>query len=85
MRRPQIKLPVGGFGFDEVDGKKVPNEAEQVLLSQMRIMKGSGSSLRAIHKWLNDEHDVKLAYSSMREALIRLESQVWSYRRISMC
>lgn len=59
-----------GFGFDVVDGKKVPNEAEQALLAQMRAMKESGSSLRSIHKWLNDEKGVKLAYSSMRLAML---------------
>lgn len=59
-----------GFGFDVVDGKKVPNEAELTLLREMTEMKNSGSSLRSIHKWLNDEQGVKLAYSSMRLAMI---------------
>ena len=59
-----------GFGFDVVDGKKVPNGTEQALLSQMKGMKEAGSSLRSIHRWLNDDQGVKLAYSSMREALL---------------
>jgi DNA invertase Pin-like site-specific DNA recombinase len=60
-----------GFGFDVVDGKKVPNETEQALLEQMKAMKESGSSLRVIHQWLNKERGVKLAYSSLREALLK--------------
>ena len=58
-----------GFGFDVVDGKKVPNHEEQGLLEQMRAMKESGLSLRAIHQWLNREQGVKLAYSSLRNAI----------------
>ena len=53
-----------------VDGKKVPNGTEQALLSQMKVMKEAGSSLRSIHKWLNDDKGVKLAYSSMRMAML---------------
>lgn len=59
-----------GFGFDVVDGKKVPNEAEQALLEQMKAMKEAGSSLRALHQWLNNEQGVKLAYSSLRMAML---------------
>lgn len=59
-----------GFGFDVVDGKKVPNETEQELLRQMKSMKEAGSSLRSIYEWLNKEQGVKLAYSSMRLALL---------------
>lgn len=59
-----------GFGFDVVDGKKVANDAEQALLDQMKSMRQEGSSLRAIHEWLNNEQSVKLAYSSLRMAML---------------
>lgn len=52
---------------------KAPNEPEQALLNQMRDMKETGSSLRSIHKWLNDDRGVKLTHSSMRLALLALE------------
>ena len=64
---------VGGrraFGFDVVDGKKVPNEAEQRLLAEMKAMREAGSSLLAVHHWLNEKQGVKLAYSSLRLALL---------------
>lgn len=60
-----------GFGFDIVDGKKVPNDAEQALIDQMKVMKKAGSSLRSIHQWLNNDQGVKLAYSSLRMAVIK--------------
>jgi putative DNA-invertase from lambdoid prophage Rac len=58
-----------GFGFDVVDGIKVPNEAEQALIAEMKAMREAGFSLLAIHRWLTGEMRVKLAYSSMRNAL----------------
>lgn len=58
-----------GFGFDVVDGRKVPNDAEQRLIETMREMRAAGQSLLAIHRWLNDEQGVKLAYSSLRLAV----------------
>ena len=65
---------VGGrraFGFDVVEGIKVPNEAEQGLIAEMKAMREAGSSLLAIHRWLTGEQCVKLAYSSMRVTLLR--------------
>lgn len=71
MRKAQGYFVGGrrGFGFNVVDGKKVPNKAEQRLIKEMRAMRESGSSLLAIHRWLNDERGVKLAYSSIRIAI----------------
>jgi DNA invertase Pin-like site-specific DNA recombinase len=60
-----------GFGFDVIDGVKVPNEVEQLLIAQMKAMRDAGSSLLAIHRWLTVEKGVTLAYSSMRQALLR--------------
>jgi DNA invertase Pin-like site-specific DNA recombinase len=64
---------VGGrraFGFDVVEGKKVPNEAEQALIAEMKTMREAGSSLLAIHRWLTREKGIKLANSSLRSALL---------------
>jgi putative DNA-invertase from lambdoid prophage Rac len=71
MRKAQGYF-VGGrraFGFDVVDGKKVLNEKEQVLIAEMKAMRDGGASLLSVHRWLTDEQGVKLAYSSMRLAI----------------
>lgn len=60
-----------GFGFDVVDGKKVPNKADQKLLREMRKMKDEGMSLRKICFWLNDTKRVRISYSSLRAAMNR--------------
>jgi DNA invertase Pin-like site-specific DNA recombinase len=71
MRKAQGYF-VGGrraFGYDVLDGVKVPNGTEQELIADMKVMKEAGSSLLAIHRWLTVEKGVKLAYSSTRLAL----------------
>jgi putative DNA-invertase from lambdoid prophage Rac len=60
-----------GFGFDVVDGIKVPNTEEEKLLKQMKRMKEKGKTLKEIHRWLNEAKGRKLAYSSMRVALLK--------------
>jgi DNA invertase Pin-like site-specific DNA recombinase len=59
-----------GFGFNVIDGRKVPNIEEQKLLKQMKKMKEKGKTLKEIHGWLNGVKGKKLAYSSMRVALL---------------
>ncbi len=59
-----------GFGFDVVEGIKVPNVEEQKLLNQMKRMKEKGKTLKEIHLWLNQVKGRRLAYSSLRVALL---------------
>jgi len=56
-----------------LDGLKVPNRAEQELIKEMKSMKEAGASLLAIHRWLTGEKEVKLAYSSMRVAILGVQ------------
>jgi len=60
-----------GFGFNVVEGKKVPNRKEQKLIKKMREMIVEGNSLSEVHRWLNNDQGVSLAYSSMRLALLK--------------
>lgn len=68
MRKSQGYFVGGrrGFGFNVVEGKKVPNRKEQKLIEEMKKKKANGESMLAIHRWLNGEMGVKLNYSSMR-------------------
>ena len=59
-----------GFGFDVVEGIKVPNIEEQKLLKQMKKMKEKGKTLKEIHRWLNTVKGKKVAYSSLRQAML---------------
>ena len=68
MRKAQGYFVGGrrGFGFNVVEGKKVPNQKEQMLVQEMKKKKANGESMLAIHRWLNGEMNLKLCYSSMR-------------------
>lgn len=72
MRKAQGYFVGGrrGFGYNVVDSVKVPNGTEQMLLAEMNVKREAGVSLSAIHRWLTQEKGVKLAYSSMRKAVM---------------
>lgn len=55
-----------GFGFNVVDGKKVPNNKEQKLITEMKKKKANGESVLSIYRWLNGEKGMRLNYSSLR-------------------
>jgi DNA invertase Pin-like site-specific DNA recombinase len=59
-----------GFGFNVIDGRKVPNIEEQKLLKQMKKMRERGVTLKDIHLWLTEVKGVPLAYSSLRCRLL---------------
>ena len=63
-----------GFGFDVVEGIKVPNVEEQKLLNQMKRMKEKGKTIKEIHYWLNEVKNKKLAYSSLRVVLMNFQT-----------
>ena len=60
-----------GFGFNVIEGRKVSNLEEQKLLKQMKKMREKGQTLKEVHVWLNTVGGQKLAYSSLREVLLR--------------
>ena len=60
-----------GFGFNVLEGRKVPNLEEQNLLKKMKKMKERGKTYREIHTWITKTKSVKIAYSSLREAMNR--------------
>ena len=65
---------VGGrraFGYDIVDGFKVPRDDEQSIIALMRTMKSSGASLQAIQSWLMTTHDLKFSRMGVRDILNR--------------
>jgi hypothetical protein len=72
LRKSQGKFTGGlrAFGYDVIDGVQEPREDEQVGIREMVKMREAGSSLLAIHRWLTVEKGVKLAYSSMRVAIL---------------
>lgn len=73
MQKAQGKF-VGGrraFGYDIVDGMKIPNQIEQGIISEMRSLKSSGASLRDIKSWLEVSKGLQFSKMGVREILLR--------------
>jgi len=73
MQKAQGRF-VGGrraFGYDIVEGKKVPRDDEQRIISLMRHQRGAGKSYRTIQRWLQDEQGLHFSSMGVREILNR--------------
>jgi len=71
MQKAQGKF-VGGrraFGYDIVDGMKVPNKTEQGIISEMRTLKSSGTCLRDIKSWLEVSKGLQFSKMGIRGIL----------------
>ncbi len=77
MQKAQGKF-VGGrraFGFEVLDGVKVPKDDEQKIISEMRLMKSSGSSLKDIQTWLKSEKKIIFSRMGVR-GILKSENQL---------
>ncbi len=74
MQKAQGKF-VGGrraFGYEIVDGIKMPKHDEQMVILEMRTMRASGSSLRDIQSWLQVTKGLQFSRMGIRCVLNRL-------------
>ena len=72
MQKAQGKF-VGGrraFGYDIVNGMKVPNQIEQSIISEMRTLKESGASLRDIKSWLEATKGIQFSKMGIKYILM---------------
>jgi len=60
------------FGYKSVDGVNwIENKIEQKALEYMKRLRDAGESYRKISKLLNEEYDIKLSHSGVRNILNR--------------
>lgn len=65
---------VGGrrpFGYQIVDGRKRVQDAEQVLINEMKSLRGAGRSYRSIASWLSSTAGVQMTPMGVRWVLMR--------------
>ena len=76
LKKAQGKFTGGkrAFGFDVIDGIKVPRADEQRIIDEMKRLRVSGSSFRTIESWLADHENVKLSFMGIRQILAKAES-----------
>lgn len=71
LKKAQGKFTGGrrAYGYDVVDGVKVPRENEQVVISQMRAMRSAGAGYRQIAEWMADTQDRKMTFMGVKRVL----------------
>lgn len=73
LKKSQGKFTGGkrAFGYDVVDGVKVPRPNEQRIIRNMQKLRAGGTSYRNIEKWLLEKQNVQLSFMGVREVLIK--------------
>ena len=71
LKKSQGKFTGGrrAFGYDVVDGIKVPREDEQVVIKEMIKMREKGSGYRDIASWMAETQDRKMTFMGVKRTL----------------
>lgn len=71
LKKAQGKFTGGrrAFGYDVVDGVKVPREDEQAVIRQMRTMRLAGAGYREIAEWMKNTHERGLSFMGVKRVL----------------
>ena len=71
MRKAQGKFTGGrrAFGYDVIDGVKVPREDEQVIIQEMAKMKADGYGYRDIAAWMAKTQERKMTFMGVKRTL----------------
>jgi putative DNA-invertase from lambdoid prophage Rac len=71
LKKAQGKFTGGrrAFGYDVIDGVKVPREDEQAVILQMRAMREGGAGYRQIAEWMAATQDRKMTFMGVKRTL----------------
>ena len=71
LKKAQGKFTGGrrAFGYDVVDGVKVPREDEQIIIKQMVKMRAEGFGYRDIAAWMSKTQERKMTFMGVRRTL----------------
>lgn len=71
LKKAQGKFTGGrrAFGYDVVDGVKVPREDEQAVIRQMSAMRQAGAGYREIAEWMKNTHERGLSFMGVKRVL----------------
>ena len=72
MKKAQGKFTGGrrAYGYDVVDGVKVPREEEQVVIREMIKMRERGIDYRDIADWMSQTQERKMTFMGVRRTLV---------------
>lgn len=71
MKKAQGKFTGGrrAFGYDVIDGEKVPREDEQAVIREMMKMREGGSTYRQIADWMSSTQERKMTFMGVKRTL----------------
>ena len=71
LKKAQGKFTGGrrAFGYDVVEGVKVPREDEQAVIRQMRAMRDAGAGYRQIAEWMAATQERKMTFMGIKRVL----------------
>jgi len=71
MKKAQGKFTGGrrAFGYDVIDGEKVPKEDEQMVIREMLRMREAGSTYRQIADWMGSTQERKMTFMGVKRTL----------------
>ena len=71
MKKAQGKFTGGrrAFGYNVVDGMKMPREDEQAVIREMRKMREAGAGYRKIADWMALTQDRKMTFMGVKKTL----------------
>ena len=72
MKKAQGKFTGGrrAFGYDVIDGDKVPRDDEQAVIREMMKMREGGSTYRQIADWMTSTQDRKMTFMGVKRTLL---------------
>ena len=71
LKKAQGKFTGGrrAFGFDVIDGVKVPREDEQAVIREMVKMRDAGAGYRDIADWMASTQERKMTFMGVKRTL----------------
>jgi DNA invertase Pin-like site-specific DNA recombinase len=71
LKKAQGKFTGGkrAFGYDVIDGVKVPREDEQAVIRQMSAMREAGAGYRDIAEWMRATQERKMTFMGVKRVL----------------
>jgi DNA invertase Pin-like site-specific DNA recombinase len=71
LKKAQGKFTGGkaAFGYEVIDGVKIPKPEEQVVIRRMVKMRKAGATYRKIADWLDKTHNRKMTFMGVKHIL----------------
>jgi DNA invertase Pin-like site-specific DNA recombinase len=78
LKKAQGKFTGGrrAFGYDVIDGLKVPREDEQVVIREMVKMRDAGAGYRDISAWMASTQERKMTFMGVKKTLVSFAPRI---------